>query len=302
MVNLSVDLGRGLALKNPVMTASGTFGYGEEFADFVDFNRLGGYIVKGTTLNPREGNDYPRMAETPSGMLNAVGLQNKGVDYFVREIYPRISGYRSAMVVNVSGASPDDYAEVCRRLAPLPGVAAVEVNISCPNVKQGGMAFGTTCEGAATITRAVRKAFPRHVMVKLSPNVTSVADIALAVEAEGADSVSLINTLMGMAIDVERRRPCLSTVTGGLSGPAVRPVAVRMVWQVAKAVRIPVVGLGGITSGRDALEFIMAGATAVEVGTANFINPAATMAIVSEIEDYCRRHGITDIAQLRGII
>lgn len=302
MVNLSVDLGRGLALKNPVMTASGTFGYGEEFADFVDFNRLGGYIVKGTTLNPREGNDYPRMAETPSGMLNAVGLQNKGVDYFVREIYPRISGYRSAMVVNVSGASPDDYAEVCRRLAPLPGVAAVEVNISCPNVKQGGMAFGTTCEGAATITRAVRKAFPRHVMVKLSPNVTSVADIALAVEAEGADSVSLINTLMGMAIDVERRRPCLSTVTGGLSGPAVRPVAVRMVWQVAKAVKIPVVGLGGITCGRDALEFIMAGATAVEVGTANFINPAATMAIVSEIEDYCRRHGIADIAQLRGII
>lgn len=302
MVNLSVDLGRGLALKNPVMTASGTFGYGEEFADFVDFNRLGGYIVKGTTLNPREGNDYPRMAETPSGMLNAVGLQNKGVDYFVREIYPRISGYRSAMVVNVSGASPDDYAEVCRRLAPLPGVAAVEVNISCPNVKQGGMAFGTTCEGAATITRAVRKVFPRHVMVKLSPNVTSVADIALAVEAEGADSVSLINTLMGMAIDVERRRPCLSTVTGGLSGPAVRPVAVRMVWQVAKAVKIPVVGLGGITSGRDALEFIMAGATAVEVGTANFINPAATMAIVSEIEDYCRRHGIADIAQLRGII
>lgn len=302
MVNLSVDLGRGLALKNPVMTASGTFGYGEEFADFVDFNRLGGYIVKGTTLNPREGNDYPRMAETPSGMLNAVGLQNKGVDYFVREIYPRISGYRSAMVVNVSGASPDDYAEVCRRLAPLPGVAAVEVNISCPNVKQGGMAFGTTCEGAATITRAVRKAFPRHVMVKLSPNVTSVADIALAIEAEGADSVSLINTLMGMAIDVERRRPCLSTVTGGLSGPAVRPVAVRMVWQVAKAVKIPVVGLGGITSGRDALEFIMAGATAVEVGTANFINPAATMAIASEIEDYCRRHGITDIAELRGII
>lgn len=302
MVNLSVDLGRGLALKNPVMTASGTFGYGEEFSDFVDFNRLGGYIVKGTTLNPREGNDYPRMAETPSGMLNAVGLQNKGVDYFVREIYPRISGYGSAMVVNVSGASPDDYAEVCRRLAPLPAVAAVEVNISCPNVKQGGMAFGTTCEGAATITRAVRAAFPRHVMVKLSPNVTSVADIALAAEAEGADSVSLINTLMGMAIDVERRRPCLSTVTGGLSGPAVRPVAVRMVWQVAKAVKIPVVGLGGITCGRDALEFIMAGATAVEVGTANFINPAATMAIVSEIEDYCRRHGIADIAQLRGIV
>lgn len=301
-LKMNVDLGRGLKLKNPVMTASGTFGYGEEFADFVDLDVLGGYIVKGTTLNPREGNDYPRMAETPSGMLNAVGLQNKGVDYFISEIYPRICRFDSAMVVNVSGASPDDYAEVCRRLAPLEGVAAVEVNISCPNVKQGGMAFGTTCDGAAAVTRAVRDAFPRHVMVKLSPNVTSVTDIALAVEAEGADSVSLINTLMGMAVDVERRRPCLSTVTGGLSGPAVRPVAVRMVWQVAKAVKIPVVGLGGITCGRDALEFIMAGATAVEVGTANFIDPSVTMKVVSEIADYCRRHGVADIAELRGII
>lgn len=302
MVNLNVDLGRGLFLKNPVMTASGTFGYGKEFADFIDLDRLGGYIVKGTTLNPREGNDYPRMAETPSGMLNAVGLQNKGVDYFVNHIYPEICKYDSAMVVNVSGASPDDYAEVCRRLAPLERVAAVEVNISCPNVKQGGMAFGTTCEGAATITRAVRSAFPRHVIVKLSPNVTSIADIALAAEAEGADSVSLINTLMGMAIDVERRRPMLSTVTGGLSGPAVRPVAVRMVWQVAKAVRIPVIGLGGITCGRDALEFIMAGASAVEVGTANFIDPAVTVKVVDEIADYCARHDVADIADLRGII
>ncbi|MBD5185834.1 MAG: dihydroorotate dehydrogenase [Bacteroidales bacterium] len=302
MVNLNVDLDRGLKLKNPVMTASGTFGYGEEFADFIDLNRLGGYIVKGTTLNPREGNDYPRMAETPSGMLNAVGLQNKGVDYFISHIYPRIREVDAAMVVNVSGASPEDYAEVCRRLAPLDKVAAIEVNISCPNVKQGGMAFGTTCEGAATITRAVREAFPRHVIVKLSPNVTSVADIALAVEAEGADSVSLINTLMGMAIDVERRRPCLSTITGGLSGPAVRPVAVRMVWQVAKAVKIPVVGLGGITCGRDALEFIMAGATAIEVGTANFMDPAVTMRVLDEIEDYCARHGVADISELRGII
>lgn len=302
MVNLNVDLGRGLTLKNPVMTASGTFGYGEEFADFIDLSRLGGYIVKGTTLNAREGNDYPRMAETPSGMLNAVGLQNKGVDYFISTIYPRIKDIDSRLIVNVSGASTDDYAEVCRRLAPLDKVAAVEVNISCPNVKQGGMAFGTTAAGAAAVTKAVRAAFPRHIMVKLSPNVTSIADIALAAESEGADSVSLINTLMGMAIDVERRRPCLSTVTGGLSGPAVRPVAVRMVWQVAKAVKIPVVGLGGIMNSRDALEFIMAGATAVEIGTANFIDPSVTVKTIDGITDYCTRHGIYDIGELRGII
>lgn len=302
MVNLNVDLGRGLTLKNPVMTASGTFGYGEEFADFIDLSRLGGYIVKGTTLNAREGNDYPRMAETPSGMLNAVGLQNKGVDYFISTIYPRIKDIDSRLIVNVSGASTDDYAEVCRRLAPLDKVAAVEVNISCPNVKQGGMAFGTTASGAAAVTKAVRAAFPRHIMVKLSPNVTSIADIALAAESEGADSVSLINTLMGMAIDVERRRPCLSTVTGGLSGPAVRPVAVRMVWQVAKAVKIPVVGLGGIMNSRDALEFIMAGATAVEIGTANFIDPSVTVKTIDGITDYCTRHGIYDIGELRGII
>lgn len=302
MVNLNVDLGRGLTLKNPVMTASGTFGYGEEFADFIDLSRLGGYIVKGTTLNAREGNDYPRMAETPSGMLNAVGLQNKGVDYFISTIYPRIKDIDSRLIVNVSGASTDDYSEVCRRLAPLDKVAAVEVNISCPNVKQGGMAFGTTAAGAAAVTKAVRAAFPRHIMVKLSPNVTSIADIALAAESEGADSVSLINTLMGMAIDVERRRPCLSTVTGGLSGPAVRPVAVRMVWQVAKAVKIPVVGLGGIMNSRDALEFIMAGATAVEIGTANFIDPSVTVKTIDGITDYCTRHGIYDIGELRGII
>lgn len=301
MARLNVNIGS-LELKNPVLTASGTFGYGEEFADFIGLNRLGGFIVKGTTLNPREGNPYPRMAETPSGMLNAVGLQNKGVDYFIEHIYPRIKDLDTNIMVNVSGACPDDYAEVCRRLAPLDRIAAVEINISCPNVKQGGMAFGTTCAGAAEVTKAVRRAYPGNVIVKLSPNVTDVTEIARAVEAEGADSVSLINTLLGMAIDVERRRPYLSTVTGGLSGPAVKPVAVRMVWQVAKAVKIPVIGLGGIMNGRDALEFIMAGATAVEVGTANFIDPAVTVKIIDEINDYCTRHNIDDINSLRGII
>lgn len=301
MVNLNVNLGR-LQLANPVLTASGTFGYGREFSDFIDLNELGGFIVKGTTLEPREGNPYPRMAETPSGMLNAVGLQNKGVDYFIDNIYPQISGCKSQVIVNVSGAKIEDYVTVCEKLAPLDKIEAIEVNISCPNVKQGGMAYGTTTDGAAEVTAATRKAWPRHLMVKLSPNVTSITDIAKAVEGEGADSVSLINTMLGMAIDVERRRPMLSTVTGGLSGPAVRPVAVRMVWQVAKAVGIPVVGLGGIMTGRDALEFIMAGATAVEVGTANFINPSVTVRIINEIRDYCERHNISDINELRGII
>lgn len=301
MVNLNVNLGR-LQLANPVLTASGTFGYGREFSDFIDLNELGGFIVKGTTLEPREGNPYPRMAETPSGMLNAVGLQNKGVDYFIESIYPQISGCKSQVIVNVSGAKIEDYVAVCEKLAPLDKIEAIEVNISCPNVKQGGMVYGTTTDGAAEVTAATRKAWPRHLMVKLSPNVTSITDIAKAVEGEGADSVSLINTMLGMAIDVERRRPMLSTVTGGLSGPAVRPVAVRMVWQVAKAVGIPVVGLGGIMTGRDALEFIMAGATAVEVGTANFINPSVTVRIINEIRDYCERHNISDINELRGII
>lgn len=301
MVNLNVNLGR-LQLANPVLTASGTFGYGREFSDFIDLNELGGFIVKGTTLEPREGNPYPRMAETPSGMLNAVGLQNKGVDYFIDNIYPQISGCKSQVIVNVSGAKIEDYVAVCEKLAPLDKIEVIEVNISCPNVKQGGMAYGTTTDGAAEVTAATRKAWPRHLMVKLSPNVTSITDIAKAVEGEGADSVSLINTMLGMAIDVERRRPMLSTVTGGLSGPAVRPVAVRMVWQVAKAVGIPVVGLGGIMTGRDALEFIMAGATAVEVGTANFINPSVTVRIINEIRDYCERHNISDISELRGII
>lgn len=300
-MNLGVKIGS-LELKNPVLTASGTFGYGEEFADLIDLSRLGGIIVKGTTLEPREGNPYPRMHETPSGMLNAVGLQNKGVDYFIEHIYPRIKDLDTEVLVNVSGAKIADYVAVCEKLAALDKIHAIEVNISCPNVKQGGMAFGTTCEGAAEVTRAVREAFPRTLIVKLSPNVTSIADIARAVEAEGADSVSLINTLMGMAVDVERRRPYLSTVTGGLSGPAVRPVAVRMVWQVAKAVSIPVIGLGGISCGRDALEFIMAGATAVQIGTANFVDPAVSVKTVDEITDYMHRHGVIDINELRGII
>lgn len=301
MVNLSVKLGN-LELKNPVLTASGTFGYGEEYADFVDLNRLGGFIVKGTTLEPREGNDYPRMAETPSGMLNAVGLQNKGVDYFINNIYPRICELDTQIIVNVSGKCVEDYVAVCEKLTALDRIRAVEINISCPNVKQGGMAYGTTCEGAAEVTAAVRRAWPRHMIVKLSPNVTSIADIAKAVEAAGADSVSLINTILGMAVDVERRRPYLSTITGGLSGAAVRPIAVRMVWQVSKAVSIPVVGLGGIMNGRDALEFIMAGARAVEVGTANFIDPSVTMKIIDEITDFCTRQGVSDINELVGII
>ncbi len=301
MARLEVKIGA-LELKNPVLTASGTFGYGEEFSDFIDLNRLGGYIIKGTTLNHREGNPYPRMAETPSGMLNAVGLQNKGVDYFIQNIYPRIKDIDSQLIVNVSGATIEDYVAVCEKLAPLDRINAIEVNISCPNVKQGGMAFGTTCSGAAEVTKAVRNAYPKTVIVKLSPNVTSIADIAKAVEAEGADSVSLINTLLGMAIDVERQRPCLSTITGGLSGPAVRPVAVRMVWQVAHAVNIPVIGLGGIMDGRDAIEFMLAGARAVEVGTANFIDPAVTMKIIDYMNDYCSRHGVNDINDIVGLI
>ena len=301
MVNLGVNIG-GLKLKNPVLTASGTFGYGEEFSDFIDLNRLGGFVIKGTTINHREGNLYPRMAETPSGMLNAVGLQNKGVDYFIENIYPRIKDVDSHVIVNVSGATIDDYVAVCEKLSPLDKINAIEVNISCPNVKQGGMAFGTTCEGAAQVTKAVRKAFPKTVIIKLSPNVTDITEIARAVEAEGADSVSLINTLLGMAIDVERQRPYLSTITGGLSGPAVRPVAVRMVWQVAKAVQIPVVGLGGIMNGRDAIEFMLAGASAIQVGTANFVDPSVTMKIIDYMEDYCQRHGVADINDIIGMI
>ena len=301
MADLRVNIGS-LDLRNPVMTASGTFGYGQEYAPLMDLSRLGGIIVKGTTLEPRQGNPYPRMAETPSGMLNAVGLQNGGVDYFVQNIYPRIEHIDTRIIVNVSGSRPEDYAEVCRRLADLPRIPAVEINISCPNVRQGGMAFGTTCDGAAAVTRACRRAWPRTMIVKLSPNVTDIASIACAVEAEGADSVSLINTLLGMAVDVERQRPVLSTVTGGLSGPAVKPVAVRMVWQVTKAVKSPVIGLGGIMTGADALDFIMAGATAVQVGTANFVHPDTGTRIVDYLQDYCLRHRVADISELRGIV
>lgn len=302
MVDLKVNIG-GLVFKNPVLTASGTFGFGEEFADFVDLNCLGGVIVKGTTLEPRQGNDYPRMAETPSGMLNAVGLQNKGVDYFIDTIYPRLKKYPDMeTIVNVSGSRIEDYAEVCRRLNERTDIRAVEINISCPNVKQGGMAFGTTTAGAAAVTKAVREAFDKTLIIKLSPNVTDITEIARAVEAEGADAVSMINTLMGMAVDVERRRPKLSTVTGGLSGPAVRPVAVRMVWQTYKAVKIPIIGLGGIMSANDALEFIMAGATAVQVGTANFVDPSVTEKIVDGLAEYCRRHGETSVRNLIGCI
>ena len=298
-IDLQTKIGP-LELKNPVLTASGTFGYGLEFADFVDLNALGGFIVKGTTLDPRQGNPYPRMAETAQGMLNCVGLQNKGVDYFCKEIYPKLKDLDTNVIVNVSGSSPENYAECARRVAELDKVPAIELNISCPNVKHGGMAFGVTTEGAASVVKAVRKAYPKTLIVKLSPNVTSIADIARAVEAEGADAVSLINTLMGMAIDAERRRPVLSIGTGGLSGPAVKPVALRMVWQVFEAVKIPVVGLGGIMNATDAIEFILAGAAAVEIGTANFIDPQTTVKVIAGIEDYLRRHGIRSVKELVG--
>lgn len=282
-----------LKLANPVLTASGTFGYGTEYADFVDFSRLGGIIVKGTTLHPRQGNPYPRMAETPSGMLNCVGLQNKGVDYFVEHIYPTICDLPTNIIVNVSGSTIDDYVACAARIDALDNVPAIELNISCPNVKQGGMAFGVTPDGAASVVKAVREAYHKTLIVKLSPNVTDIVSIARAVEEAGADSVSLINTLLGMAIDAEKRRPVLSTITGGLSGPAVKPVALRMVWQVSHAVSIPVIGLGGIASATDAIEFLLAGAKAVEVGTANFIDPAASVTIAEGMEDYLRRHGMT---------
>ena len=289
-------------LKNPVMTASGTFGYGEEFADFIDLNRLGGIIVKGTTGERRQGNPYPRMAETPSGMLNAVGLQNVGVETFCNEVYHRIKDLDTNIIVNVSGSSIEEYCKTASMIDALDRIPAIELNISCPNVKKGGMGFGTNPDMAAQVVSEVRKVYHKTLIVKLTPNVTSVVDIAKAVENAGADSVSLINTLLGMAIDVEKQRPYLSTITGGLSGPAVKPVAVRMVWQVAHAVKIPVIGLGGITCAADALEFLMAGAKAVQVGTANFIDPAVTMKIIDGLEEYCRRHGISDINEIIGII
>lgn len=289
-------------MKNPVMTASGTFGYGLEFADFVPLDQIGGIIVKGTTLVPRQGNDYPRMAETAQGMLNCVGLQNKGVDYFCEHIYPQIKDIDTNMIVNVSGSSPDDYAECAARIDALDNIPAIELNISCPNVKDGGMAFGVTCEGAASVVKAVRKRYNKTLIVKLSPNVTNISDIARAVEAEGADSVSLINTLMGMAIDIERRQPMLSISTGGLSGPAVKPVAVRMVWQVAKAVDIPVIGLGGISTAADAIEFFMAGASAIEIGTANFLDPAVTIKVRDGINQWLDDHGCKSLSEIVGVV
>jgi len=291
-----------IVLKNPVMTASGTFGYGEEFADFIELSRLGGIIVKGTTGERRQGNAYPRMAETPAGMLNAVGLQNVGVETFCHEVYPRIKDIGTNILVNVSGSSIEEYCHVAEMVDELEQIPGIELNISCPNVKKGGMGFGTNPDMAAQVVSEVRKVYHKTLMVKLTPNVTSIVDIAKAVEQAGADSVSLINTLLGMAIDVERQRPYLSTITGGLSGPCVKPVAVRMVWQVAHAVQIPVVGLGGICSAADALEFLMAGAKAVQVGTANFIDPTVTVKIVEGLDDYCRRHGVEDINELIGII
>ena len=298
-MDLSVTIGQ-LRLKNPVLTASGTFGYGEEFADFVDLERLGGFIVKGTTLHPREGNPYPRMAETPSGMLNAVGLQNKGVDYFMEQIYPRIKDLDTNVLVNLSGSTVEDYAAAAEKLATLEKIPAIELNISCPNVKAGGMAFGTSCEAAGRVVAAVRAKYPKTLIVKLSPNVTDIASIAKAVEAEGADAVSLINTLLGMAVNAETRRPVLSTVTGGLSGACVKPIALRMVWQVYHAVKVPVIGLGGIMNATDAIEFFLAGATAIQVGTANFIQPGVTMGIVEGIQSYLERHGIPSVRDLIG--
>lgn len=301
MADLSVNIGS-LNLKNPVMTASGTFGYGVEFADFVDLSQIGGIIVKGTTLHPRQGNPYPRMAETAQGMLNCVGLQNKGVDYFCEHIYPQIKDIDTNMIVNVSGNSPEDYAECAARIAGLENIPAIELNISCPNVKHGGMAFGTTTDGAASVVKAVREAYPKTLIVKLSPNVTNITDIALAVQDAGADAVSLINTLMGMAIDAEKRRKLLSIGTGGLSGPAVKPVALRMVYQVAHAVNIPVIGLGGIMTATDAVEFLLAGASAIEIGTANFVDPAITVKVANGINGYLERHGFSSVKDIIGAL
>lgn len=301
MVDLKVNLGT-IQLKNPVMTASGTFGYGTEYADFMDVSRIGGIVVKGTTLRDRQGNAYPRMAETPSGMLNAVGLQNKGVQYFIDHIYPEIKDVNTSIFVNVSGSTIEDYIETAAKINELDKIPGIELNISCPNVKEGGMAFGTSCLSAAQVVKAVRKVYSKELMVKLSPNVTSISEIAKAVEAEGADSVSLINTLLGMAIDADKRKPILSTVTGGLSGPAVKPVALCMVWQVAKSVKIPVVGMGGIMNARDAIEFLLAGASAVQIGTANFIDPTVSVKVLEGIETYLLQHNFSSVNEIIGAL
>jgi len=301
MANLNINIGK-LQLKNPVMTASGTFGYGPEFSDFIDVSRIGGIIVKGTTIRERQGNPYPRMAETPSGMLNAVGLQNKGVDYFINHIYPTVESLDTNIIVNVSGSTVQDYVMTAERLNSLEKVPAIELNISCPNVKEGGMAFGTSCSAAAEVVRAVRRVYKNELIVKLSPNVTDISEIALAVESEGADAVSLINTLLGMAIDSEKRKPVLSTITGGLSGPAVKPIALRMVWQVAHAVKVPVIGLGGIMNAADAIEFMLAGASAIQIGTANFIDPTVTIKIIDGINDYLERHRFQSVTDIIGAL
>lgn len=301
MADLSVNIGK-LNMANPVMTASGTFGYGLEFEDFVDLEKIGGIIVKGTTLHHREGNPYPRMTETPMGMLNAVGLQNKGVHYFVENIYPKIKDIKTNMIVNVSGSQIEDYAETARIINELENIPAIELNISCPNVKQGGMAFGVTAKGAEEVVKAVRDVYKKTLIVKLSPNVTDITEIARAAEGAGADSVSLINTLLGMAINAEKRKPVLSTITGGMSGAAVKPIALRMVWQVAKAVKIPVIGLGGIMNWRDAVEFMLAGATAIQIGTANFIDPAITVKVAEGINDYLERHGYSSVRDIIGAL
>ncbi|MDR1115820.1 MAG: dihydroorotate dehydrogenase [Tannerella sp.] len=301
MADLTTIIG-GMTMQNPVMTASGTFGYGLEYSDFMDISAIGGIIVKGTTIQAREGNPYPRMAETPFGMLNAVGLQNKGADYFIKEIYPAIREIDTNMIVNVSGSSIDTYVECAEKMAALEHIPAIELNISCPNVKQGGMAFGVCASSAAEVVRAVRRVYPKVLIVKLSPNVTDVTEIARAVEAEGADAVSLINTILGMAIDAERRKPVLSTITGGLSGPCVKPVALRMVWQTARAVKIPVIGLGGISSWKDAVEFMLAGATAIQIGTYNFVDPAISVKVVKGIDDYCDRHGFRSVSEMIGAL
>ncbi len=301
MVDLRVKLGR-MELKNPVMTASGTFGYGTEYQDFIDLSRIGGIVVKGTTLRDRQGNAYPRMAETPSGMLNAVGLQNKGVEYFINNIYPGIKQFETEIFVNVSGSTIEDYIITAEMLNDLEKIPGIELNISCPNVKEGGMAFGTSCLSASQVVKEVRRVYKKELMVKLSPNVTDISDIAMAVEAEGADSISLINTLLGMAINAEKRIPVLSTVTGGLSGPAVKPVALRMVWQVAKAVKVPVVGMGGIMNATDAIEFLLAGASAIQIGTANFIDPTVSIKVLEGIEDYLKRHNFSSVKDIIGAL
>jgi len=299
MVNLSIDI-NGLLLKNPVMTASGTCGFGEELVDFFDVSALGALVVKGTTREHREGNPYPRITETPSGMLNTIGLQNKGIDYFVNQLYPRIEHLNKNIIVNVSGSTVEDYVLVCEKLSDLPHCTAVEINISCPNIKEGGLAFGTSCPAAAQVTKEVRKAWNKHMMVKLSPNVTNIAEIAKAVEDEGADSVSLVNTFLAMAINAKTRKPVLSTITGGLSGPAIKPIALRMVWQVYHAVKIPIIGIGGIMTADDAIEFFLAGASAIQVGTATFIDPASCTKIISGIENYCFENNVSDFKELIG--